>query len=105
MACHYLQFKDNQEFIRAMKDRDPGLILKMTKCVISAVKRSKPQIDIFDITFKDMSSLIFSIEKSQYNELLKNCMDDLIAIEEYELCAEIKKILDKKSRKKKEEVL
>jgi hypothetical protein len=32
-------------------------------------------------------------------------MNDLIAIEEYELCAEIKKILDKKSRKKKEEVL
>jgi hypothetical protein len=105
MACHYLQFKNNQEFIKAMKDRDPELILKMTKCVISAVKRSKSQIDIFDITFKDMSSLIFSIEKSQYNELLKNCMDDLIAIEEYELCAEIKKILDKKSRKKKEEVL
>jgi hypothetical protein len=105
MACHYLQFKDNQEFIKAMKDRDPELILKMTKCVISAVKRSKPQIDIFDITFKNMSSLIFSIEKSQYNELLKNCMDDLIAIEEYELCAEIKKILDKKSRKKKEKVL
>jgi hypothetical protein len=44
MACHYLQFKDNQEFIRAMKDRDPELILKMTKCVISAVKRNKPQM-------------------------------------------------------------
>jgi hypothetical protein len=29
-------------------------------------------------------------------------MDDLIKIEEYELCSEIKKQLDKKSRKKKE---
>lgn len=105
MACHYLQFKNNQEFIKAMKDRDPDLIVKMTKCVISAVKRGKPQIDIFDITFKDMSSLLFSIDKSQYNELLKNCMNDLIAIEEYELCAEIKKILDKKTRRKKTEVL
>ena len=27
-------------------------------------------------------------------------MDDLIAVEEYELCAEIKKILDRKTRKK-----
>lgn len=88
-----------------MKDRDPGLIVKMTKCVISAIKRSKPQIDIFDITFKDMSSLLFTIEKSQYTELLSNCMNDLIALEEYELCAEIKKILDRKAKRKKTEVL
>jgi len=47
-----------------------------------------------------MSGMIFNIEKSQYTELLSNCLDDLITMEEYELCAEIKKILDKKSKKK-----
>ena len=83
-----------------MKDRDSDLILKMVKCVLSAYKRNKDGIDIFDITFKDMSGLVFNIEKSQYKELLSNCLDDLIKIEEYELCAEIKKILDKKPRKK-----
>ena len=54
-----------------------------------------------------MDELVFSIDKSQYKEMLDNCMEDMIKIEEYELCAEIKKVLDKKTRKprKKKEVL
>jgi len=91
--------KDQREFLQMMKDRDSDLILKMVKCVLSAYKRNKDGIDIFDITFKDTSGMVFNIEKSQYTELLSNCLDDLIAIEEYELCADIKKILDKKSKK------
>jgi hypothetical protein len=85
-----------------MKSRDTDLIMKMVKCVISASKRNKDKIDIFDISFKDMSSMIFTIDRPQYKDLLKNCLDDLIKVEEYELCAEIKKQLDKKTRKKKE---
>jgi len=77
------------------------MILKMVKCVLSAFKRNKPQIDIFDITFQTLDELTFSIEKSQYKEMLKNCMDDLIKMEEYELCAEIQKILKKRQRKPK----
>ena len=106
MACHYLSCKNSQEFFGLLKQRDPDLILKMTKCVLSATKRGKDKIDIFEITFKDMSELTFSIDKPQYRDLLSNCMDDLIKMEEYELCAEVKKILDKKPRKprKKKEV-
>ena len=100
MACHCLTLKDQREFFRLMKERDSDLIMKMVKCVLSAYKRNKDGIDIFDITFKDMSGMIFNIEKSQYTDLLSNCLNDLIAIEEYELCAEVKKILDKKPRKK-----
>jgi len=91
--------KDQREFLQLMKERDSDLILKMVKCVLSAYKRNKDGIDIFDITFKDTSGMVFNIEKSQYVELLSNCLDDLIKIEEYELCAEVKKILDKKSKK------
>jgi hypothetical protein len=90
-----------------MKSRDSDIIMKMVKCVLSAAKRNKDKIDIFEITFRDMSELTFSIDKPQYRDLLSNCMDDLIKMEEYELCGEIKKILDKKPRKsrKKKEVL
>ena len=84
-----------------MKERDSELILKMVKCVLSAYKRGKDQIDIFDITFKNMDQLTFTIDKSQYKELLGNCMNDLIVMEEYELCAEVKKILEGKKRGKK----
>jgi hypothetical protein len=69
--------------------------------VLSAAKRGKDKIDIFEITFKTMDELTFSIEKSQYKEMLKNCMDDLIKMEEYELCAEIQKIIKKRTRKPK----
>jgi hypothetical protein len=77
------------------------MIMKMVKCVLSAAKRNKPTIDIFDITFKNTDGLIFTIDKSQYTELLSNCLNDLVALEEYELCAEIKKFIDKKSKSKK----
>ena len=100
MACHYLTMKNSDEFYMRMKNRDADLILKMAKCVLSAYKRNKSSIDIFDITFKVLSDgLVFTIDKSQYKELLGNCMNDLIIMEEYELCAEIKKILDKKKIK------
>ena len=101
MACHCLTLKDQREFFQLMKDRDSDIILKMVKCVLSAYKRDKDGIEIFDITFKDMSGMVFNIEKSQYTDLLSNCLNDLIAIEEYELCAEVKKIIDKKTRKSK----
>ena len=107
MACHYLNCKNPQEFFGLIKQRDPDTVLKMVKCVLSAYKRGKDKIDIFEITFKDMSELTFSIDKPQYRDLLSNCMEDLIKMEEYELCGEIKKILDKKprkSRKKKEKI-
>ena len=107
MACHYLSMRDSNEFYSKLKGRDSDLILKMVKCVLSAFKRGKDQIDIFDISFKNMEQLTFTIEKVQYKELLSNCMNDLIEMEEYEMCAEIKKILEgkKRGRKPKTEVL
>jgi hypothetical protein len=101
MACHCLHLRDSKEFFELLKRRDPDLISKMVRCVLSAAKRGKDKIDIFDITFKTMDELTFTIDKSQYKEMLSNCMEDMIAAEEYELCAEIKKILDKKSRTRK----
>ena len=102
MACHYLQMKNSDEFYRKMQNRDADIILKMAKCVLSAYKRSKPSIDIFDITFKVLDDgLVFTIDKPQYKELLGNCMKDLIEMEEYEMCGEIKKILEGKKRGRK----
>ena len=80
MACHCLHLKNASEFYTLLKQRDPDLIKKMVKCVMSAYKRNKADIDIFDITFKDMSELTFNIERSQYSELLSNCLKDMIEI-------------------------
>ena len=101
MACHYLNMKNSNEFYSKLKNRDSDLILKMAKCVLNAYKRGKDQIDIFEITFKNTDQFTFSIEKEQYKELLGNCINDLAELEEYELCAEIKKILESKKRSRK----
>ena len=100
MACHYLYLRNQREFFDIMKQRDPEIIMKMVKCVLSAAKRNKDKIDIFDVGFEDGDGLIFNIEKSQYKELLSNCLNDLIAMENYELCAEVYKIVGDKKPKK-----
>ena len=101
MACHCLNFDSPRDFLEALQERDSDLVLKMVKCILSAYKRKKERIDIFDITFKNKSSMVFGTEKSQYIEVLNSCMDDMIALEEYELCAEIKKASEKKKRGRK----
>lgn len=99
MACHYLYFNNQNEFYSSLKRHDLDITLKMVKCIISASKRNKDSIDIFDIGFKNMSSMLFSIDKNEYKNCLENCMNTLIEAEEYEICTEIVKILNKKEKK------
>lgn len=99
MACHNSYMDSEKDFYQKLKNRDPDIITKMVRCVISAHKRKKDKIDIFDLYFKDSSSLTFSMQKEEYIKFLGNCLDDMIKIEEYELCAEIKKIISKPTRK------
>jgi len=101
-ACHRLYLNNVKEFYSLLQNRDVDLTTKMVKCVLNASKRNKDKVDIFEITFKNLDVLIFSIEKIQYKELLSNCLQDMIDIEDYELCAEMKKQIDKKERKKRE---
>ncbi len=101
MACHTLYMKDEKEFLLRMKERDPDIILKMVKCVLSAHKRKVNKLNIFEIVFKDTSYMVFAMDKKEFKNFLSNCLQDMINIEEYEICAEIKKILSKNQRKKK----
>lgn len=101
MACHVLFYKNEKEFFELIRNRDPELFLKLVKSVLNAIKRKKDKIDIFDITFKEnMQELLVSLSKEKYLNTLETCLKDMEEQEEYELCAEIKKQLDKKSKKK-----
>jgi len=101
MACHTIYMKDEREFFLKMKDRDPEIIYKMVKCVLSAYKRKINKLNIFEVVFKDTSYMLFAMEKKEFKNFLNNCIDDMINIEEYEICAEIKKIVNRNTRKKK----
>lgn len=101
MACHYLVLQDHKEFLTKMKNRDQELVLKMVKCVLSAFKRKKDNIDVFEITFKNKEQMLFSIQSSQYVSCLRSCIDDLISMdttESYMLCAEIRDLEVKPKR-------
>jgi len=93
--------KDEKEFFLRMKDRDPEIILKMVKCVLSAHKRKVNKLNIFEVIFKDTTYMIFAMDKKEFKNFLNNCLDDMIKIEEYEICAEIQKIVNRNTRKKK----
>ena len=79
MACHYLNLKNADEFYMKLKNREVDLVLKMTKCVLSAFKRGKDKIDIFDITLDRRDMLITLKQNLQIHELH----------EDYEGCARI----------------
>lgn len=101
MACHTIFMKDQKEFFSRMKERDPEIIFKMVKCVLSAYKRKVKSLNIFEVVFKDTTYMIFAMDKSEFKTFLSNCLQDMINIEEYEICAEIKKIVSRNTRKKK----
>lgn len=98
MACHYLFMKNSKEFYAKLKERDFELVSKMTKCVIAGIKHKKDKVQIFEITFKDQTTLSFDVTRENYKNLLERCLDDFIAQEEYEVCAEIVKCIKKLSK-------
>lgn len=101
MASHVIVFKDQLEFLGKIKDRDPDLIQKMTKCIIYAVKKKKHKVDVFEVIFKDLSNpIVFTLEEKDYKVRLEDALDSMIAIEAYELCAEIRDTIKKLSKKK-----
>jgi hypothetical protein len=94
MKCKQLSLKDPREFYLLLEEqRDPDLIKTMVECIIDAHKNDKTNVDVFDITFENGIGLVFGINKSQYKTFLSNCIEDMIEIEEFELCSEIKKII------------
>ena len=101
MACHTIYMKDEKEFFSKMKERDSDIIYKMVKCILSAYKRKLAKINVFEVIFKDTSYMLFAMQKSEYKNFLNNCLQDMINIEEYEICAQIKKITTRNTRKKK----
>lgn len=111
MASHVLSFKNQEEFFQKIKDKDRDLIVKMVKTVLYAIKHKKPKVDVFEVIFtdikyyRDLKELIFTKDKKDYIPTLKAAMDELIKFEEYELCAEIKELLDKKKKRNSKEKL
>lgn len=105
MASHVVLFKNMKEFFQKMKERDRDMMRKMVKTILHAIKTKKNKVDVFQVIFTDTSDYTFTVEDDQYITCLKNCMNDMILAEEYELCAQIKDVLDKYSKRNTKKVL
>lgn len=99
VANWYLFYENEKEFYHAFKDkRDPNLIRKLAKSVISAVSKKLDHINVFEVTFKDSSSQLYIVR--DFHKTLSQCMQDMIDIEDYEICAKIRDTLNKLEKSK-----
>lgn len=101
MASHVIVFKDQWEFFKKIKERDPDLIYKMVKSILHAVKNKRKKIDVFEVVFKDLSTPItFSLEHKDYKIRLEDALEAMISIEAYEMCADMRDAIKKLSKKR-----
>jgi len=98
MASHVVMFKNMKEFFQKMKERDKDMMRKMVKTILHAIKSKKHKVDVFQVIFSDTSDYTFTVESDQYVTCLKNCMGDMVKAEEYELCAQIRDVLQKDNK-------
>lgn len=93
VKLHYLQESD---FWDDLNNKKYELILEVVNTIINAIETNsrKSKIKIFEVAIMDDYILDFAIVKKEYLSVLNNLLPDLVKIEEYELCEQIKKILN-----------
>jgi protein-arginine kinase activator protein McsA len=101
MASHVIVFKDQWDFFKKIKEKDPDLLYKMSKAIVHAVKTKKVKMDVFEVVFKDLSQpIVFTLDKKDYKVRLEDAMETMIGIEAYELCADMRDAIAKLSKKR-----
>lgn len=93
MACYNIRLKNREDFIELIRSRDPEMVISMVNCVLSAIKSKKKKVDIIQVKFDTGEGMMISASQEDYKNLLEKCKEDLIELEEFELCAEIQKAL------------
>jgi hypothetical protein len=95
MACYSVSVKNRSEFLQLIRSRDPEMLIEMANCVLYAIDRDQKEVDILLVKFQTGEGMVISAIESNYKTFLNKCKEDLILIEEYEICAKIQKALIK----------
>lgn len=93
MACYNIRLKNREDFIELIRSRDPEMVISMVNCVLRAIESKKKKVDIIQVKFDTGEGMMISASQEDYKNLLEKCKEDLIELEEFELCAEIQKAL------------
>lgn len=97
MAIHKIFEPNEITFYKKLVDCDEDIIKKCVSAILNAIKRKKKSVNIFDITFKNKDSMLFSIDSEHYSEFLSTHLNVFVEKEDYETATQIRDAIQKLS--------
>lgn len=94
-----LEYLQESDFWDDLNNKEKTLIIDVAKHILNEINTNskKQKVKIFEVDISDEYILDFAIVKKEYLSVLNNLLPDLINIEEYELCEQIKQILNEQT--------
>lgn len=71
---------------------DPEIVYEIIKGIFYGIARGLEEVELFEIE-KNQEQQIFSIPRKKWIKALNKCLENMIELEDYETCSEIKKAL------------
>lgn len=101
MSRYLRRFKNDEEkSLQGMvESRDPEIIYTILEAIFYGIDRKMDTVECFEI--ESPSSIVtFKMPRPEWLGCLTKCIDDMIDLEDYEMCSTIQKYLKKLSQKK-----
>lgn len=94
-----LEYLQESDFWDDLNNKEKTLIIDVAKHILNEINTNskKQKVKIFEVDISDEYILDFAIVKKEYLSVLNNLLPDLINIEEYELCEQIKYVLNEQT--------
>ncbi len=99
MAYYNVKTDNETEFLAMLSSREESLVTAMVEGVLDAIDNGLELVELISVKLNkrkvNKPFYTISIKKEEYRTLLKNCLDDMVRFEKYELCAKMKSYLDR----------
>ena len=99
MAYYNVKTDNENDFLSMLSSREESLVTAMVEGVLDAIDNGLEMVELISVKLNkrrvNKPFYTISIKKEEYPTLLKNCLDDMVRFEKYELCAKMKSYLDR----------
>ena len=99
MAYYNVKTDNENDFLSMLSSREESLVTAMVEGVLDAIDNSLEMVELISVKLNkrrvNKPFYTISIKKEEYPTLLKNCLEDMVRFEKYELCAKMKSYLDR----------
>ena len=95
-----IRVKDEEEFEERIKNKDLMLAKEIVNVILKNLNSKKRFHHIFEIYIENRDTILdLTIDKNDFITTLEKNLKTLIFHEEYEICSDIKKAIDKLKKK------